>query len=567
MSQRVLVFGDDTKAFLAVVRSLGRRGLEVHAAPSDFATAALKSRYIAATHRLPAYRLSPEGWVEAVRALARRERIDWIVPTSDKSLFMLLRHADGLGRERLALPSEGAAEIFTDKAATRRLAFAHGVPVCPGRPLVPGEAAAGLIDAFGLPLVLKPAQSSDPADVAGKRPARILRGEAALEAALAEGLEGDWVVESFFAGTGVGVSVLASEGEILAAIQHRRLQEENETGPSTRRITEKPTARLLAWTRDLVRATGLTGVALFEYRWNPGEDSYVLLEVNPRFWGSLPLAVEAGADFPAMLHDLHLGGVPARRFDYAAGRTKADLWGEYCRLRDEVEGAGSLTLRCVRAVAAIAQLVRLARPSAFDSWAQDDPAPFYAERRGLLQRLGEAAAKRVPRPALLRVRRVRRRLRRLLGKSARVRLLVVGSDNICRSAFAEQLLRARLGGRQAQVEIVSAGTVPVEDLAPPPEAMEAARRFGVDLSRHRSRSVTAAALQSADAVIVFDHETARQLRSIEPAVEALVVRLPDLLDARDIAAVGGSALADEFRRISDSVAALAGELEQCRATG
>ena len=42
-------------------------------------------------------------------------------------------------------------DIFTDKAATRRLAFAHGVPVCPGRSLVSGETAAGLIDDFGLP--------------------------------------------------------------------------------------------------------------------------------------------------------------------------------------------------------------------------------------------------------------------------------------------------------------------------------------------------------------------------------------------------------------------------------
>ena len=68
---------------------------------------------------------------------------------------------------------------------------------------------------------------------------------------------------------------------------------------------------------------------------------------------------------------------------------------------------------------------------------------------------------------------------------------------------------------------------------------------------------------AADAVIVFDHDTARQLRSIEPAVEALVVRLPDLLDARDIGRA--SNLAADFRRISESVAALAGELKQCMA--
>ena len=556
MPQRVLVFGDDTKAFLAVVRSLGRRGIEVHAAPSDFAGAALKSRYIAAAHRLPSYPLGPEAWVEAVRALAERERIDLIVPTSDKSLHLLMGHAEALGRERLALPSADAAAIFTDKAATRRLAFAVGVPVCPGRPLEHGERAAELADAFGLPLVLKPTRSSDAADVAGKRPARIVRSAAALEAALAEGLEGEWVVESFFAGVGVGVSVVALDGEILTAIQHRRLQEENETGPSTRRITEKLTPRLLAWTRDLVRAARLSGVAMFEYRWNPAEDAYVLLEVNPRFWGSLPLALDAGADFPAMLWDLHRGEAPHACFDYPPGRTKFDLWGEYCRLRDRVEAAGSAPARAAAAMAALAQLRHLLRPSTFDSWAADDPEPFHAERAAVMERLREAAAKRIPQPAALRIARARARLRRLIGEPAKpVRLLVVGNANVCRSAFAEKLLRRCAPG----AEIVSAGTLPMQDRAPPAEAVAAAADFGVDLSRHRSRSVTAQDLAEATAVIVFDHETARQLRSMAPEAVPLVVRLPDLTGAGDIS---GEGISSEFRRISESVKALVGELER-----
>ena len=562
LSKRVLVFGDDTKAFLAVVRSLGRRGAEVHVAPSDFATAALKSRYVAAVHRLPAYLLSPERWTEALRELIGREAIDVVVPTSDKSLLMLLRHAGELGRERLALPSEQAARIFTDKAATRRLAFAAGVPVCPGRVLTPGDQAGDLTDAFGLPLVLKPARSWSPGDVAGKREARIVRSEAALAEALAEGLDGEWVVEGFFAGVGVGVSVIASEGEILAAVQHRRLQQETETGPSTCRVTEELTPRLIAWTRDLARAARLTGVAMFEYRWNPGENAYVLLEVNPRFWGSLPLALAAGADFPAMVVDLHSGTPPAPAFNYPAGCAKIDLWGEYCRLRDTVDEARSPLRRTAAAVHALAQLARLARPAAFDSWAEDDPEPFRAERKAVLDRLAEAALKRVPQPALLRAHKFRNHIRRLLSRPAGepVRLLVVDDDNCSRSVFAEQLLRSRLNGRGASVEVVSAGTVPIEDRPPPAEAMAAAARFGVDLSRHRSRSLTAAGLMSATAVIVFDHETARRLRSIEPSVEAAVVRLPDVTDAGDVARSGELGLVADFRRISDSVSAFAGEL-------
>lgn len=563
VSERVLVFGDDAKAFLGVVRSLGRRGIEVHAAPGDFSAAALKSRFIAAVHRLPSYWLGGESWAEAVAELADRERIGLIVPTSDGGLLMLMRHADRLGRDRLALPSADAAAIFTDKAETRRLAFAQGVPVCPGRLIAAGDEAGALARAFGLPLVLKPRRSWDPMDLEGKRPARIVRSRGALAEALGSGLADQWVVESFFAGVGVGLSVIARQGELLAAIQHRRLHEESETGPSSRRVTEALSPRLLAWTRTLAGAAGLSGVAMFEFRRNPATDEHVLLEVNPRFWGSLPLALAAGADFPAMLHDLHRGRPVGSQPDYAVGLVRSDLLGEYSRLVGRIEQASGAAPRLAAAVAAAGGLARLLRPTEFDSWADDDPEPFFEERRTVMARLRSAAARRLESPGPWRSLRVRRHLRRALHSvgTGPLRLLVVDDANLSRGPFAEHLLRDRVAAGHGAVEIASAGTLPVEDRAPSAEATAAAARFGVDISRHRSRSLTSGALLAASAVIVFDHVTADRLRGIEPG-HAPVVRLPDLTDARDIVDVAGPGLIGEFRRISESVSALAGELVQ-----
>src|SRR4026208_527480 len=66
VSDRVLGLGDDATAFRGVVRSLARHGLEVHVAPNDFAAPALKSRFIAAVHRLPPYALGGEAWTSAL---------------------------------------------------------------------------------------------------------------------------------------------------------------------------------------------------------------------------------------------------------------------------------------------------------------------------------------------------------------------------------------------------------------------------------------------------------------------------------------------------------------------
>jgi ActR/RegA family two-component response regulator len=63
---KVLVLGDDTRSFLAIVRSLGRRGLVVHAAPANFTSVALRSRYIEKTHDLPALSGSGAAWVSSL---------------------------------------------------------------------------------------------------------------------------------------------------------------------------------------------------------------------------------------------------------------------------------------------------------------------------------------------------------------------------------------------------------------------------------------------------------------------------------------------------------------------
>src|SRR5678815_3176398 len=79
------------------------------------------------------------------------------------------------------------------------------------------------------------------------------------------------------------------------------------------------------------------------------------------------------------------------------------------------------------------------------------------------------------------------------GRSARV--LFLCTHNSARSQMAEGLLR-HLGG--AEVEVFSAGTEPGSVR---PEAIEAMRSRGIDISGHTSKSVQQFAGQSFDYVV------------------------------------------------------------------
>jgi biotin carboxylase len=66
---------------------------------------------------------------------------------------------------------------------------------------------------------------------------------------------------------------------------------------------------LYSASRRLLEALDWTGLAMVEFKL--AEGGPVLMEVNGRVWGSLPLAVHSGVDFPRRLAELYLPGSAA----------------------------------------------------------------------------------------------------------------------------------------------------------------------------------------------------------------------------------------------------------------
>jgi protein-tyrosine-phosphatase len=83
-----------------------------------------------------------------------------------------------------------------------------------------------------------------------------------------------------------------------------------------------------------------------------------------------------------------------------------------------------------------------------------------------------------------------------------VKVLFVCAGNICRSPFAEGLARRLAAERGLDVEFASAGKIAFDGDRCPPDAVAAAKEFGVDLSSHRARRL---ATDKADRVVpLFD---------------------------------------------------------------
>lgn len=383
---RVLVLGDDMRIFLAVVRSLGRAGHEVHVAPGQSRSPALASRYIGQVHDLPQYSDDPQAWISGLLAILSVHSIDLVIPCCDSFALPLHAHRRDLAAFRVAIPNERVMTELYDKDLTRRLAGSLGVPVAPGAVLCQEDTAEDLAARFGLPLVIKPRQSFwiDRLETWGK--VHILDTVEDLRGQLGEIPDPTrYLVECFFpSGVGVGVSVLAKDGRILQSFQHRRLREGRGTS-SSYRVSEPVRDELLDACASLCRATKLTGVCMFEFRCNPQDGSWILLETNARLWGSLPLPVSLGVDFPLYLHDLLVSGAEPEPVDYAAGVRSRNLVLDAHNLLSSARplrsigpgflaGAGDFLLQPLRWITGQERC---------DSFVADDPRPGFAELASL----------------------------------------------------------------------------------------------------------------------------------------------------------------------------------------
>jgi protein-tyrosine-phosphatase/predicted ATP-grasp superfamily ATP-dependent carboligase len=531
----VLALGDDDRSLLATVRSLGRRGLEVHVAGCPPRCHALASRYVARVHTLPPFAGDGAEWIAALRAILTVSPFDLVVPCHDALILPLtVARAELAPLARLALLDDATLAVVNDKARSAALARAHDVPVAREVRLALGDDPERALAQLRLPLVCKPVSSFTLGRLEQKRQVRKAYSADEFRALAARMLaDGELVVQENFLGTGVGVEILAEGGRILAAFQHVRVHEPLEGGGSSYRKSVALDPVLLEATRRLAAALRYTGVAMFEYK-RAADGAFVFIEINGRFWGSLPLAVAAGADFPAWLYDLLVLGrrdfPSAYRVGLYGRNTLNDL--DWLRANWRANRRDpTLATRPLPVVAAEVLHV-LAGRERNDTLVLDDPAPGFRDVALVGGRvLAKARVALANRWWSLPV------VRRLAAGAARRRLqearavLFVCKGNICRSPFAAALAQARW----PDVTVTSAGYYPKSNRPSPEAAVAAARSFGVDLAEHRSRRLDAALVAAADAVVVFDAENATTVVQEFPDAAAKLVHLGRLDGVAEIA--------------------------------
>jgi predicted ATP-grasp superfamily ATP-dependent carboligase len=192
------------------------------------------------------------------------------------------------------------------------------------------------------------------------------------------------LLQEYTEGIGQGVELLMYQGRPLAVFQHKRLREVPiNGGASAFRESVHPDPLLYDYSIRLLKALRWTGLAMVEFK--IGQRGAKLMEINGRVWGSLPLAVISGMDFPARLVELLLNGPPKTaalpESSYAVGVRARNLELELVWIASVLRGKRRYPFLAMPSRRqGIVALMELLNPAyKFDILSLEDPRPGLAE--------------------------------------------------------------------------------------------------------------------------------------------------------------------------------------------
>jgi len=77
-----------------------------------------------------------------------------------------------------------------------------------------------------------------------------------------------------------------------------------------------PDETLISLASEIIKKSGWTGPFQAEFRWNPRDRSYYLIEVNAKMWGSIPLSLLSNPDILDIAVCVALGKKSEKSLDF-----------------------------------------------------------------------------------------------------------------------------------------------------------------------------------------------------------------------------------------------------------
>jgi predicted ATP-grasp superfamily ATP-dependent carboligase len=307
MTSEVIITDGHWRKSLAAVRALGKKGIKTAVGESTRLATSMFSKYChrAFVYPSPVYKKSE--FIDFIGNTLRRKHCQMLLPMEDETLFLISENYSEFSKwTYLPFVTNEKLQLARSKDRVLKLAETKGIPI-PTTWFIESMAQLdALIDSFPYPVVIKPKTGSGALGVSYiQHPQDLKKRYLAIHRQYPYPLIQERIPSE---GPGYGVSLLFDENStVKASFVHKRLREYPVTGGASTLRESIRHDEIRDMAVSLLTELGWFGVAMVEFKQDPRDGVFKLMEINPRFWGSLALAIASGVNFPYLLYKMSKG--------------------------------------------------------------------------------------------------------------------------------------------------------------------------------------------------------------------------------------------------------------------
>ncbi len=299
---KILILDAANSNTLAIIRHVKHRDKSVifHAAGYSRFLLSFFSKYISKKILLP-HHSNQQKFIAALLSILQNEKYDLLMPVGFYTHEICVHHTEEIKKyTAVSLPPVDAFNTAASKLKTYQLAEKLSVPY-------PKTFNVESIDGLNQIKVTFPVVIKAQMEMGKNVVEYVYSQEELIEKYKRICSKNNFtppnlpIIQEFIKGGGYGFFAYYHKGQCKRIFMHKRIREYPVTGGASTCAESFFDEKLIRYGKKLLDYLSWNGVAMVEFKKDEKTNDYTLMEINPKFWGSLELALAAGVNFPYYL--------------------------------------------------------------------------------------------------------------------------------------------------------------------------------------------------------------------------------------------------------------------------
>jgi len=296
---KIFLTDGDALHCLAIARLLGRKGHDLTiGSQRKFGSVAFASKYCHRRVVYPDPAKYPERFKDFLFEYLSKNKHDVLLPLRSTVVPVISDNRNELSRlAAFVLPDKQSLDTALSKSETFRAAAECGLAMPVTSHPVTIDQVREFIKDCEFPVVSKTSFGAGSRGVSYHHSPESLLKYCENYLSSPNFKDNPLILQEFITGPGCGFFGLFDHGKLSAYFMHKRLREYPITGGPSVLAESFYNETLKAESLKLLDHLNWHGIVMVEYKYSPRKDKFVLMEINPKFWGSSDLSIHSGVEF------------------------------------------------------------------------------------------------------------------------------------------------------------------------------------------------------------------------------------------------------------------------------